>query len=104
MVFAVVCQQGPAWDSTRGMREQRGWAEHAEFMDELAREGFVVLGGPLAAGEDGRHRALLIVEADSQENVRDRLGDDPWPPELLTVASVHAWELLLGDWRPERAE
>jgi len=103
MVFAVIRQQGPTWDPTRGMREQRGWAEHAEFMDELDREGFVVLGGPLAVGEDGRHRALLIIEADSEEDVRDRLGDDPWPAELLTIAAVHPWELVLGAWRPRRA-
>jgi AhpC/TSA family protein len=34
------------------MRDQAQWAEHAVFMNTLAAEGFVILGGPLGAGEE----------------------------------------------------
>ncbi len=50
MYFAVLRQPGPAWDGSRSMRGQRDWDAHATFMDDLAAEGFIVLGGPLGDG------------------------------------------------------
>ena len=97
MHFAVIRKQGPDWDPSRGMREQKGWPEHAEFMDELTRIGFIVLGGPLSPGPDGRHHALLIVEADDERAVEERLATDPWPSELLATAGIHRWEIVLGE-------
>ena len=73
------------------MRAQDGWDEHAAFMEGLVEEGFVLLGGVLSDG-----RALHIVEAESEDAVRARFGDDPWPVEMLDVASVSRWEVLLG--------
>ena len=91
--YAVARSKGPAWDHARKRREQDGWDEHAAFMDALAAEGFVVLGGPL--GEDDGDDALLIVDADSEADVRARLAEDPWPDEMLTTASVRPWTVLL---------
>lgn len=91
--FAVTNLHGPAWDPTRALREQDAWDEHAAFMDGLADDGFVLLGGPL--GDD---RALLIVNAGSEEEVRERLARDPWTPmRMLRVESVAPWEVLLGE-------
>jgi hypothetical protein len=74
------------------MREQDAWDAHAAFMDGLVAEGFVVLGGPLGTGE----RILLVVDAEDEQAVRDRLATDPWSPMgLLTVAHVDAWTILL---------
>jgi hypothetical protein len=73
------------------MRGQDSWGEHAAFMNDLARDGFVVLGGPL-----GDERVLLIVDADDEESVRARLAADPWTPmHLLVIQSVDRWEILL---------
>ena len=33
--FALVMVHGPGRDTSRGIREQHGWTEHAEFMDGL---------------------------------------------------------------------
>jgi uncharacterized protein YciI len=91
--FAVVRERGPAWDPTRPMAEQAGWAEHAAFMNALADDGFVVLGGPLGDGP----RVLLAIEAASEEAIRARLAADPWTPMgLLTIASIEPWRILLG--------
>jgi uncharacterized protein YciI len=91
--FAVTREPGPAWDPSRRMREQDGWEEHAEFMDALAADGFVVLGGPL--GQEER-KFLLIVDAGSEDAARERLAADPWTPmDLLRVASVEPWRILL---------
>jgi hypothetical protein len=94
MYFAVVRRPGPAWDAGRPMREQDGWPQHAGFMDALAEEGFIVLGGPVGDGS----RFMFLVEAASEEEVRARLADDPWSPiERLLLASIDRWRLLLGD-------
>ena len=91
--FAVIREAGPAWDGARALREQAGWPEHGAFMDALAEDGFVLLGGPLA---DGR-RALLVVDAPTEAEIRRRLGDDPWTSTgLLRIVSAEPWELLLG--------
>ncbi|MFL5867997.1 MAG: YciI family protein, partial [Thermoleophilaceae bacterium] len=91
-LFAVIREAGPAWDRSRAMREQDAWDEHAAFMDGLARDGFIVEGGPLGDGS----RALHVVESESEEAVRQRFADDPWePPGLFRVASVERWQILL---------
>ena len=91
--FLVERGKGPAWDHDRGRREQDGWEEHAAFMDALAEEGFIVLGGPISAGSS--EDALLIVDAQDEETLRARLADDPWPQELLTIESIRPWSVWL---------
>jgi uncharacterized protein YciI len=88
--FVVLRERGPRFDNRRGLREQDGWDEHAAFMEQLAEDGFVLLGGVL---EDGR--ALHVVEAESEEAVRARVAADPWPEDVLDVRSVTPWEILL---------
>jgi uncharacterized protein YciI len=74
------------------MREQKGWDEHARFMDGLVEDGFVVLGGPL----DGDREVLLVVEAESGDALRARFSGDPWIQDgKLTLVSVEAWTILL---------
>src|SRR5207249_9770316 len=68
MYFLVKRAHGPSWDPSRPRREQDGWDAHAEFMDRLVEEGFVVLGGPVGEG-DGDY-ALQVVEAESEAAVR----------------------------------
>lgn len=70
----VINEAGPAWDDKRSMREQKGWNEHAAFMDALADERFVILGGPL---KYHRHRAMLILDVPNEEVLRNRLAEDP---------------------------
>ena len=91
--YAVTRTRGENWDSGRPMRQQRQWDEHAAFMDALADEGFVVLGGPLGNGEKV---FLLIIDAQSEQEIAARLADDPWTRVgLLRTASVERWEILL---------
>lgn len=91
--FAVTRVRGENWDVSREMREQEQWDEHARFMDALADEGFIVLGGPLGEGEQ---QFLMIVNADSKEAIAARFADDPWTPMgLLSIARIERWEILL---------
>jgi uncharacterized protein len=89
--FLVEQAKGPAWDHGKPRREQAGWDAHAAFVDALAEEGFVVLGGPIGDG-DGEN-ALLVVAAESEAAIRDRLAEDPWSADLLTIVSVRPWSI-----------
>ena len=91
--YLVEHVRGPEWDDSRRRREQAGWDEHAAFMDALAEEGFVILGGPVGEG-DGDY-ALLVVNANSEAQIRARLADDPWAGGTLTIASVKPWSVWL---------
>ena len=93
--FLVREAKGPAWDHGVGRREQRGWQEHAEFMDRLVDEGFVVLGGPIGEG-DGED-ALLIVDAADEDEIRARLADDPAVGTVLTIRTIEPWSVWLGE-------
>ena len=91
--FAVLRERGPAWDHSRPLTEQQRWDEHAAFMNALTDDGFVVLGGPLGDG----NTTLLIVRAENEEAIHERLAADPWTPmRLLRAARVEPWQILLG--------
>jgi uncharacterized protein YciI len=93
MYFLVKRAHGPSWDQARQRREQDGWDAHAEFMDRLVEDGFIVLGGPVGEG-DGDY-ALQVVEAESEEDVRSRLADDPWGEDMLVTESIEPWRIWL---------
>ena len=91
MFFVVLRRRGPEWDPSQPLEGQSGWDEHAQFMDDLVTRGFVVLGGPLA----DEHRVVLVVEAASEEEVRETLRRDPWSGSHLVVDSVDGWTIRL---------
>ena len=92
-LYAVIRTRGPAWQGSRSLEGQAEWAAHAAFMNALAAEGFVVLGGPL----EGTSDVLLVIRADSPEEIRSRLAEDPWSRmDLLRVTRVAPWALRLG--------
>jgi uncharacterized protein len=78
------------------MRKQPGWDAHAAFMDGLADEGFIVLGGPL--GDEVR--AMHIVRAADEQEVERRFAEDPWGEDMLRLASIEPWTILLGSLEP----
>jgi hypothetical protein len=64
-------------------------------MDGLVESGFIELGGPVGDGV----RVLHICRAASESEARRRLAEDPWPEEMLFVASVEPWDVLLDGGR-----
>jgi uncharacterized protein YciI len=91
-LFVVTRIRGKAWDSSKEMRSQEQWPEHATFMDELATNRFVVLGGPL--GDEGN--ILLVVDAADESEIRSTLERDPWSKSgILEVQSIQLWTVLL---------
>jgi hypothetical protein len=60
-------------------------------------DGFVILGGPIGDGE----RVLLVVEAEGEREVRERLAADPWlPAGILRIDSIEPWTIWLDGRRP----
>ena len=95
MFFVVLRRSGPAWDPSRPLEEQTGWAAHATYMDGLVESGFVVLGGPLA----DELRVVLVVVADSEQKVRDTLARDPWSESHLRIDAIDLWTIRLDGGR-----
>jgi len=98
MFHVVLRQAGPQWLPGRPLEEQTGWQEHAEYMDALVEEGFIVLGGPVS--DDGR--VVHAVEAESEDAVRATWARDPWSETHLVVDSIEPWTIRLdGRERPK---
>ncbi len=92
-LFAVIRTRGAAWQADAGLEGQPAWREHADFMDHLEAEGVVVLGGPL----EGTPDVLLVMRAESAEDITRQLQADPWTSmELLRTLSIRPWSLRLG--------
>src|SRR5204862_805108 len=91
MFLRVLRRSGPEYDPSKGLREQSGFDEHADFMDALVEDGFIVLGGPL--GDEVR--TAHVVEAESEQAIRERMARDPWSGTHLVVDSIDPWTILL---------
>jgi uncharacterized protein len=96
-LYAITREAGPGWADGESAFDQPGASDHAAFMGGLAEQGFAVLAGPLAGTEAGRIRVLLVVEADSEAEVRRRLAEDPWElGRRIVTTLVEPWTLLMG--------
>ena len=90
--FVTISSAGPNRDPSKPTREQPLWDEHAMFIDQLVAEGFVLMGGPLV-DEGG---AMLIVNANDENEVREKLKNDPWFERgILKLESVKGWEIFI---------
>jgi uncharacterized protein len=94
--FVAISSAGPNHDPSKSTREQPFWDEHAAFIDRLVDEGFILMGGPLV-DEGGMPRgALLIVKAEDENEVREKLKNDPWfMRRILKLESVKRWEIFI---------
>ena len=90
--FVAISSAGPNRDPSKSTRQQPLWDEHATFIDQLVTEGFILMGGPLV-DEGG---AMLIVNANDENEVREKLNDDPWYERgILKLESVKRWEIFI---------
>ena len=90
--FVMISSAGPNRDLSKGTREQPFWNEHAEFIDRLVSEGFILMGGPLV-DEGG---SLLIFNAEDENEVRKKLKNDPWLKHgILKPESIKRWQIFI---------
>jgi len=58
----------------------------------MVANGFILLGGPV----EGDREVLHVVDAPSEEAVRERLETDNWTQNgMLETVSVERWTILL---------
>ena len=92
-LFAVLRSRGPEWNDSLPLERQVDWPGHADFMNALHAEGFVLLGGPL----EGTSDVLLIIRASSSNEIHARLSADSWTcKDLLRIKQITPWTLRLG--------
>jgi uncharacterized protein YciI len=97
-LFLVSQEHGGPWDWSKGLEEQALFAEHARFVDDLVREGVIVLGGPL-----DEKLVLLVVDAQSEEDVRAHFLADPWVTNgMVAITAIRPWTVLLDSSRDDR--
>ena len=90
--FVAISSAGSHRDRSKPAREQPFWDEHAAFIDQLVAEGFILMGGPLV-DEGG---SMLIVNADNENEVREKLKNDPWMKHgVLKLESVKRWQIFI---------
>jgi uncharacterized protein YciI len=98
-LFAVIRTRGPRWDAGRRMEDQDEWRAHATFMNGLAKDGVVVLVGPL----EGTPDVLLIARAGTSDEIVAFLAEDPWSRlDLLRVTRIDPWTLRIGSLPHDR--
>jgi uncharacterized protein YciI len=95
MFLVILHRSGPQWDPSKPLDQQSDWPAHAAYMDELAEEGTIVLGGPLA----DEYRVVLAVEAGSEDDVRAAFARDPWNESHLRVDTIEPWTIRLNGRR-----
>ena len=90
-LFLLTHTPGSGWVEGKSRTEQEDWRAHADFMNGLAACGFVLLGGPIDEQE-----ALLVIDADSVEEINRVLERDPWHiSNVLRVKDLREWTILL---------
>ena len=62
-------------------------------MDDLVDRGLIVLGGPV--GEGDGDWTLVVVDAESEAEVRSLLAADPWGEDVLATESIERWSVFL---------
>jgi uncharacterized protein YciI len=96
--FAAIVQRTSKWDQTRPAQEQDGFEDHAKFMGDLEAEGVIRLAGLMLSSTD----VLFILQADSEDEVQARLGQDPWRQDGHTQL-VRLEEIGIRTWAPQAA-
>ena len=90
--FVAISSAGANRDLSKSTREQPLWDEHAAFIDQLVADGLILMGGPLV-DEGG---SLLILNAEDENEVREKLKNDPWSEHgILELESVKRWQILI---------
>ena len=90
--FIIISSAGVNRDLSKGTREQPFWDEHAQFINKLIEEGFILMGGPLV-DEGG---ALLIVNAENENEVKSKIENDPWyAHSVLKLESIRRWQIFI---------
>jgi uncharacterized protein len=95
-IFVVTLGSGPNWQENLDPIHQEAESDHQAFMRTLLDEHFLLLGGPFR--DSAGNRALLVVNAPTQEYARSKLTEDPWMCSgVLDLLEVREWDVRYGN-------
>ena len=90
--WVVRVKRGGPWDFSKDMRQQDGWDAHASYIDGIFEDGFLLLAGPL----EGDRETMWVVEADSRNEILERMKQDPWSPNgMLRPTRIERWDIVM---------
>ena len=96
--FVAISSAGPNADRSKTTREQPFWDEHVAFIDQLVEEGFILMGGPFVDEAGLPRGALLIVNAEEENEVREKLKNDPWFERgILKLETIKRWQIFIDN-------
>ena len=72
--FVGIVERTAKWDKGKEAHEHEGFADHAAYMDGLTAAGFIAMAGLMLASSE----VLFVFLADSEEEVRAKMAQDPW--------------------------
>ena len=72
--FVGFVERTEKWDNSKEAQEHEGFADHAAYMGRLEAEGFVAMAGLMLESSE----VLFVFFADSADEVRAKLAQDPW--------------------------
>lgn len=91
--FVAVVQRAEGWDQAKAPQDQAGFAGHAAYMHGLEDDGFIAMAGLLQDTFD----VLFVLRANSADEVRARMAQDPWQQDGHTrLARVEEAQFRIG--------
>jgi len=72
--YAVIVRRGSAFDQSKPSNEQEGFEPHSVHWRGLEASGFVAMAGLMKSSME----VLFIIRAQSEEEVREKIGGDVW--------------------------
>ena len=95
--FAGIVQRSSGWDHSTPAQEQPGFEQHVSYMKGLEAEGFIALAGLMSDSND----VLFIFRAQSADDVRSRLSQDPWQQDgHARLVRLEEISINIGEPRP----
>ena len=92
-LYAVIVKRTSKWDWSKPADQQPGFSGHLEYMGGLKESGFIALAGLLMSTED----VLFVFRGETEEDVRSRLGQDPWQRDgMVRIERIENLALSIG--------
>ena len=87
-LFAVEIKTGPNWDTSKTPYEQAYFKEHSANLKRMRDAGHIVMGARYS------DIGLIIISAESAENVREFMAQDPSMEAGTFKYEVHAMNVF----------
>lgn len=87
--YFVMLTAGPSAEKIDSLELEKIQAGHMANIRKMAEAGKLMIAGPF--GDDGNWRGILIIDAKSEEEVRDLLKNDPAIEAGRLSYEIHPW-------------